>query len=73
MSTVEYYLDMIDSLSTNEKIELIEGIAKSIKSNKKLQKSEKSIDKLFGAFESEKSADEIIKELRDERCFNIVE
>mgnify|MGYP006289761887 FL=1 len=34
MSTVKYYLDMIDSLSINEKIELIEGIARSIKSKK---------------------------------------
>jgi len=66
---VDTYYSMLKNLSQNNKLELIERLSNSIRTSKK-EKSENSIDALYGSWESEKSADEIIKEIEDARNFN---
>lgn len=59
---VETYSMLIEGLSSTSKIELIETLSKSLKSEG--IKKEKNFHKSFGAFSSEKSAEEIISELK---------
>jgi len=66
---VDTYYSMLKNLSQDNKLELIERLSNSIRTSKK-EKSGKSIDALYGSWESEKSADEIIKEIEDARNFN---
>ncbi len=65
---VEDYLGMLDNLSTSNKLDLIAKLTASVKSDLKPKKS--SFKKAFGAFESSKSAEEIIDEIRESRVFN---
>ena len=58
---------MLDNLSPSDKLDLISKLTDSVKSDIKNKKS--SFKKAFGAFESEKSADEIINEIRRSRTF----
>ena len=64
---IETYSGFFDSLSSLGKIELLERLAKSLKKDNKLK--EKNFFKSFGAFGSEKSAEEITVELRESREF----
>lgn len=66
---VDTYFSMLKNLSQNNKLELIERLSNSIRTSKR-KKTAKSIDALYGSWESEKSADEIIKEIEDARNFN---
>ena len=61
------YFGLLQNLSPTIKLALIEKLLKSI--NKDLGKNINSMKKAFGAWKSEKSADEIIKEIRDSRSF----
>lgn len=65
---VDSYLRLLDSLSTGNKLELIAKLSLSIKSETK--PNNKLFKKSFGAFQSEKSAEELIAQLRSERVFN---
>ena len=58
---VKTYSGMFEGLSSVSKIELIESLKKSLKNEKKMQ--DNSFYKSFGAFASEKSAEEIITEI----------
>lgn len=62
---VDSYIELLNSLSTDNKLDIIERLTASIKIDLKNKKS--SFKKSFGAFESDKSAEEIIKEIRDSR------
>ncbi len=64
---VETYSNLFEGLSALSKIELIENLSKSLKTEKKVK--DKLFYKSFGAFGSEKSAYEIIKSLKDSRRF----
>jgi hypothetical protein len=66
---VETYSGLFESLSSVSKLELLERLAKSIKKGNKSK--EKDFLKSFGAFASDKSAEEIIKEIRDNRKFKV--
>ncbi|MBK6389018.1 MAG: hypothetical protein KA109_15635 [Saprospiraceae bacterium] len=67
-SIVKGYAELLDSLSSSMKLDLIAKLSDSIKSD---LKSEKSLfQKSFGAFESKKSAEEIITEIRSSRMTN---
>ena len=67
-SIVKGYAELLDSLSSSMKLDLIAKLSDSIKSD---LKSEKSLfQKSFGAFESKKSAEEIITEIRLSRMTN---
>ena len=65
---LDNYFGLIRNLSPEIKINLIEKIAKTLKENISSHKT--SIDDAFGAWQSDKSADEIISELRKNRNFN---
>ncbi len=64
---VEAYAKLLDNLSSIGKIELLEKLAKSLKKENKSK--EKDFFKSFGAFPSEKSADTIVKEIKESRKF----
>lgn len=60
---------MVKNLSADVKLELISKITDSLKGTKKEAKDD-SWKKLFGAWESEESAEEIIEEIRASRYTN---
>ena len=65
---VESYSGLLEGLSPSSKVELIQNLSKS------LIKEKNSIDKKFfnsfGAFSSDKSAEEIIFDIKSGRLFN---
>lgn len=64
---VEAYSELCEGLSSLNKTELIESLSKSLKAEKKTK--ENTFYKSFGAFSSEKSAEEIIEEIKSARKF----
>ena len=68
---VETYAGLFEGLSSASKLELLEKLAKSIR--KSTNTREKDFFKSFGAFASEKSAEDIVKELKESRKFRIKE
>ena len=64
---VETYSGLFEGLSSLSKIELIESLSKSLKTDKSTKDS--NFYKSFGAFSSEKSAEEIILEIKSSRKF----
>ena len=64
---VEAYSGLLEGLSLESKAELIENLSKSLKSQKK--NKENNFYKSFGAFASEKSAEDIIADIRSSRKF----
>ncbi len=69
VNIADNYWGMIKNLSADVRLELISRISNSLKSDKSIEKSD-SWKLLFGAFESEQSADEIIEDLRQSRSTN---
>lgn len=67
---LESYSDLFVGLSFNNKIELIERLTKSLKIKKS---KENNFYKSFGAFASEKSAEEIVSEIKSNRNFKNTE
>ena len=59
---VDGYVGLLDNLSTNNKLDLISKLSASVKSDLTDKKS--SFKKAFGAFDSKKSAEEILQEIR---------
>lgn len=64
---IESYSGLFDSLSSVGKIELLEKLAKSLKRDTKTQ--EEDFFKSFGAFGSDKPAEEITAEIKASRKF----
>jgi hypothetical protein len=64
---VETYSGLFEGLSSVSKLELIEKLAISLRKDKKTK--EKDFFKSFGAFASEKSAEEIAEEIKTSRKF----
>ncbi len=64
---VETYAELFEGLSSISKIELIENLSKSLKNEEKVK--DYSFYKSFGAFSSDKSAEDIITEIRSGRTF----
>ncbi len=62
---VDGYVELLDNLSTNSKLDLISKLTNSVKTDLTNKKS--SFKKAFGAFDSKKSAEEIIDEIRNSR------
>jgi len=62
---VDGYVGLLDNLSTNDKLDLISKLTDSVKSDLTNKKS--SFKKSFGAFESKKTAEDIIEEIRNSR------
>jgi len=67
ITLIDGYLQMLDNLSPSDKLDLISKLTDSVKSDITNKKS--SFKEAFGAFESKKSADEIINEIRRSRTF----
>jgi len=65
---IENYFGLLSSLSKENKIKLIARLSNSIIDE--VADKENVIDKYFGAFKSDKSAEEIIKDIEDSRTFN---
>lgn len=64
---VETYSMLFDGLSSLSKIELIEKLTQSLKKEKTVKKDR--FFESFGAFADEKTAEEIISELKSSRKF----
>ncbi len=64
---IETYSMLFDGLSSLTKIELIERLTKSLKREKNSKKD--TFFKSFGAFGSEKPAEEIAEEIKSSRKF----
>lgn len=64
-SIIEGYVGLLDNLSTANKLDLISKLTKSIKTD--LTRKKTSFRKAFGAFDSKKSAEQIIEEIRASR------
>ncbi|KUJ59319.1 hypothetical protein AR687_23770 [Flavobacteriaceae bacterium CRH] len=67
---LETYSNLFEGLSFSNKIELIERLTKSLKASKSKQSS---FYKSFGAFASEKSAEEIVSDIKSNRKFKNTE
>lgn len=64
---IESYSLLFDGLSSLSKIELIESLTKSLKREKTTKKD--TFFKSFGSFSSEKTAEEIVLEIKSSRRF----
>lgn len=64
---VDSYLELFKTLSPNTKLDLISGLSDSLKSTKRNKKQ--SVKALQADFIEEKTADEIISDLKAERTF----
>ena len=64
---VETYTRLFEGLSSMNKIELIESLSKSLKTEPKVK--ETTFYESFGAFASDKSAEEIIADIKSSRKF----
>ena len=62
---IKAYSELFEGLSSMNKIELIENLSKSLKTEKKTKESR--FYKSFGAFSSDKSAEEIIADIKSSR------
>ena len=65
---IDNYFGLLSSLSRENKIKLIAKLSNSIVDE--VSEKEDVVDKFFGAFKSDKSAEEIIKDIRGSRTFN---
>jgi len=66
---IDNYFSFLKDLSADAKLELIARLSKSMKTSTKAKK-EVLLNSLYGSWESEESADEIIAELKSSREFN---
>lgn len=64
---IENYFGLFESLNSMSKLELIEKLTKSLKTESKSK--ENNFFKSFGAFSTEKTSDEIISDLKSSRKF----
>lgn len=64
---VDGYVELLENLSPSNKLDIISRLTDSVKSS--LTHKETRFKKAFGAFESKKSAQEIIDEIRNSRVF----
>lgn len=67
-SLFDNYFGLLKNLSPEVKLDLIERLSKTLKVDFKSEK--KVLKEAFGRWKSEKSADEIISDLRSNRSFN---
>lgn len=68
---IDNYLGLLNSLSRENKIKLIAKLSNSIVDE--VSEKGNAVDRFFGAFKSDKSAEEIIKEIRESKNFTILQ
>ncbi|GHT18775.1 hypothetical protein AGMMS4957_01690 [Bacteroidia bacterium] len=72
-TVVNNYLGLLKGLSLSDKINLVAGLVNEIATvteEKKRDDKKDVADRFFGAFQSDKSAEEMIDEIRASRTFN---
>ncbi len=67
-STADYYFGVLKNLNSHSKLDLISQLSQSLKSDK--FDTTTSMESLFGAYNSEETADEIIAEIRSSKVLN---
>ena len=67
-SLIEGYLHMLENLNAGSKLDLISKLSQSVKTD--ITNNKNLFYKSFGAWETGKSAEEIIKEIRSNRKFD---
>lgn len=65
---IDGYLQMLDNLSPSNKLDLISKLTQSVKTD--ITHRKKAFYESFGAWESKKTAEEIIEEIRASRTIN---
>lgn len=65
---IDGYLQLLNNLSPNNKLDLISKLTQSVKTD--IGERKNSFYKSFGAWESKQSADEIIANIRKSRTSN---
>lgn len=65
---IDNYFGLLSSLSRENKIKLIAKLSNSIVDE--VSEREDVVDKFFGAFKSNKSAEEIVNDIMSSRTFN---
>ena len=68
ISVADYYFGILKNLNPDSKLDLISKLSQSLK--KSDEPVDVSLQSLFGAYQSEESADEIIEQLRTSRVMN---
>ncbi|MEO8147916.1 MAG: hypothetical protein ABI723_09785 [Bacteroidia bacterium] len=68
INLIDAYFGLLKNLSADSKLELIAKLSNSMKTTKKTK--DESLKSLYGAFVSNQSADEIIKDIKQSRTFN---
>ena len=67
-SIADFYYDILNNLDKDSKLDLISRLSQSLKDEK--PKPDTSLESLFGAYQSDESAEEIIESIRNSRLFN---
>lgn len=67
-SLIDNYFGLLSGLSKENKLRLIARLSNSVADE--VVEKENVVDRFFGAFKSDKSAEEIIQEIRESRTFN---
>ena len=62
---IDGYVSLLDNLSSGDKLDLISKLTASVKTGLTTRKS--TFKKAFGAFDSKKTAEQIIDEIRSSR------
>lgn len=62
---IDGYVGLLDNLSSGDKLDLISKLTASVKTDLTTRKS--TFKKAFGAFDSKKTAEQIIDEIRSSR------
>ncbi len=62
---IDGYVGLLDNLSSSDKLDLISKLTASVKTDLTTRKS--TFKKAFGAFDSKKTAEQIIDEIRSSR------
>ncbi len=65
---IDGYLQLLNNLSANNKLDLISKLTESLKAD--IGERKNSFYKSYGAWESKQSSDEIIAEIRNSRTSN---
>lgn len=64
---IDTYLALLRNLNQNDKLELISKLSQSMQDSKK---DDTGISPFFGSFISDKTAEELIEEVKQSRIFN---
>ncbi len=68
ISLADYYFEILQNLNPESKLDLISKLSQSLKEHK--ISSATTIESLFGAYQSDETAEEIITAIRSSRIFN---